>query len=333
MILKHAILHILDQDAHQLILSQNEMNLDQVNLHDYLEKQILKFNASDYQTGQLNGDDYLAQVLDDNNSSTFIEKTSQLAQKLFSIISDITAVPGSDLLISEYSEDEHDYFALFKLNFTPRFAHMVDYEDDILSNKLIVNQAILPNAGTVPDEGLIVDLMDGSVRLIEKHFQHNGQRIAYFAEQFAQLSPNPSVKNELQGLKQAVKHVADKFDMPLHETLANTQEIIYENVSDQGIVSPEKIGEVLFDQNFSAKEVYQEALESRAINHDIKIDNPLKYQKKYATQKFVLDSGIQISIPIEAYQDKNQVELINNPDGKITLMIKGIDDIKNKFNA
>ncbi|MCM0583176.1 nucleoid-associated protein [Weissella diestrammenae] len=333
MIIKHTILHILEKDAKNLLLSQNEMDINRPNLHDYLEKQIQKFNNGDFKTGQLMGNDYLAQVLDDSNNMNFGDKSARLAEKLFAVIESLPEVPGGDLLVIEFTDDDDDYFALFKVNFAPRFSHIVDYDDDVMVNQLVLNQAVLPGAGTTPDEGIIVNLMDGSYRLIEKSYRHEGQRIQYFSERFLEIEPAASVKKELQGIKQAVKHVADKFDVPMHEALATTQETIFENVSEFGTISTEKIANAVFGDNISAKEMYDDALSSREINHEIEVANPLKYQKKYATQKFKLDSGIEVFIPVEAYQNKDVIEFINQPDGTMTLMIKGIDDINSKFNG
>ncbi|MFL1695398.1 nucleoid-associated protein [Weissella kandleri] len=333
MILKHAILHILDQAAGQLFLSQNELDINQNQVHEYLEKLITKFNQGDFKPGQLNGDDYLAQQLDDNQQGDFVTISQGLTEKLFDVIKELSAVPGGDVLILEYTEENDDFFALFKINPAPRFVHMVDYQDECVQNQLVLNQAVLPSGSSAPDEGIIVNLMDGRYRLIEKTYRQEGQRLAYFAERFAALEPEVSIKNELQTVKQAVKQVADKFDVPLHEALATTQAMIFEDASEDGIISVDRIGEQVFDDNLSAQTMYREKLEESAINHQIELEDPLKYQKKYAAQKFILDSGIEVSIPMAAYQDKNQVELINNPDGKITLMIKGIDEIKNKFKA
>jgi len=333
MIFKHTILHILDTDAKNILVSQSEMDANKAGLHEYLEKQVQKFNNGDFKMGTLLGTDYLAQILDDETGMSFVEKTARLAEKLFAVVSVIPEVPGGDMLALEFSEGDDDFFALFKVNFAPRFSHLVDYQDDVMVNQLILNQAVLPGAGSTPDEGIIVNLMDGSYRLIEKAYRNEGQRIQYFSERFMELQPETSVKKDLQGIKQAVKHIADKFDVPMHEALATTQETIFESVSEFGKISTDEIATAVFGDNINAKNLYNEALETRAINHEIEIANPLKYQKRYSVQKFKLDSGIEVSIPIEAYQNKELVEFINNPDGKITLMIKGIDDINSKFNG
>jgi hypothetical protein len=58
-----------------------------------------------------------------------------------------------------------------------------------------------------------------------------------------------------------------------------------------------------------------------------------KYERKYSKQKFKLDNGIEITIPSEIYENKEMVEFINNPDGSVSVLIKNIESILNKFNA
>ncbi|WP_373719568.1 nucleoid-associated protein [Weissella soli] len=333
MIIKHAILHILDKDQGQLIASQAEMDINQSGIHEYFEKIIEKFNQGDFKTGQLQGDDYLAAVLDDGNGLTFAEKTTRLAEKLYDVIQAQTEIPAGDMLTLEFAEGQADFFAMFKVNFAPRYSHMVDYQADAMVNQLVLNQAILPGAGTTPEEGIIVNLMTGAYRLIEKQYRVDGHRTNYFSERFLEMVPLTSVKGNLQGVKQAVKHIANKFDIPEFEALATTQATIFQSVSEFSKIDTDEIAEAVFKDNVTAKEAYHESLQNRAINHEIKVDNSERYQKKYSVQKFKLASGIEISIPMAAYQDRDQVEFVNHPDGKLTLMIKNIDGIDSKFNA
>ena len=74
-------------------------------------------------------------------------------------------------------------------------------------------------------------------------------------------------------------------------------------------------------------------LTEKSLPTEVSVVNSEKYEKKYRTQKFKLDSGIEISIPVHVYQDLSKVEFVNNADGTITLMIKDIASILNKFNV
>lgn len=175
--------------------------------------------------------------------------------------------------------------------------------------------------------------MSGTYKLLEKSYLIDGHRINYFSEKFLQLSPENSTKDNIKVIKQAVKSVASKFDLPEHEVLANTQNTIFDNVQDDGEISTAAIAESVFNGNTSAQEAYHEIINNKHLNEDIVVPNIEKIEKKYRLQRFKLDSGIEISIPMDIYQDKNKVEFINKPDGTMSLVIKDIASIINKFSS
>ena len=55
-----------------------------------------------------------------------------------------------------------------------------------------------------------------------------------------------------------------------------------------------------------------------------------KTTKKFEKQYLKTDTGIEINIPMEQYQDINQVEFITNPDGTISVLIKNINKISTR---
>ena len=52
--------------------------------------------------------------------------------------------------------------------------------------------------------------------------------------------------------------------------------------------------------------------------------------KKFEKQYLKTDTGIEINIPMEQYQDIDQVEFITNADGTISVLIKNINKIMTK---
>lgn len=169
MIIKHVILHVLDKNSGNLIASQDELDLNQPSLHEYIEKLIEKFKNSDYKTGQLTDNDDISSKISDSNNQSFATKATVLAEELFDIIAPSETIPAGDLLVIEFSEGVDDFFSILKLNFTPRYTHAVEYQDEKLVNNLVLNQAVLPAATQKVDEGIIINLMSGIYMLIEKN--------------------------------------------------------------------------------------------------------------------------------------------------------------------
>ena len=48
-------------------------------------------------------------------------------------------------------------------------------------------------------------------------------------------------------------------------------------------------------------------------------------------QKFKFENGIELSIPLDLFNDPEVVEIKNNPDGTLSVEIKNIEKIKNMF--
>ena len=62
---------------------------------------------------------------------------------------------------------------------------------------------------------------------------------------------------------------------------------------------------------------------------EIKVQNE-RTTRKFEKQFLTTDSGIEINIPMEEYNNKQHVEFITNPDGTISVLIKNINRITSK---
>ncbi|GMA69785.1 hypothetical protein GCM10025879_10310 [Leuconostoc litchii] len=82
--------------------------------------------------------------------------------------------------------------------------------------------------------------------------------MSYFSENFLEIKPEISAKENIQTIKRTVKTIAEKYDEPEHEVLAITQDVIYNSLAETGSISTDVIAEKVFGDNVSAKQEYQE---------------------------------------------------------------------------
>ncbi|MBZ6010249.1 nucleoid-associated protein [Leuconostoc gelidum] len=330
MIIQHAILHILDTNTGNLIASQGEMPVTDIGVHDYIEKLVNKIYAGDVKTGTITGNDYLQTILAEKN---FPKMTTELAMKLFEVVTGSDNIQAGDLLSFQATTDDGPIFGMIKLNFSPRYAHAVAYVSEKMVNNLVLNQAVLPAATQTVDEAILINMTTSKYHLIEKKHLIDGHQVAYFSEKFLDIIPDVSIKENLQTIKRTIKNVAEKYDdLPEHEALATTQAAIYEAL-EAGSIDTEVIAEKVFNDNEPAKSLYREQISKKIVDKEIPVENTKKYEKKYRVQKFKLDSGIEISIPMAIYQDKTKVEFVNQSNGTTSLIIKDIETVLNKFTV
>jgi len=141
------------------------------------------------------------------------------------------------------------------------------------------------------------------------------------------------VKQVIKEIKKTVTHVAKKYDEENYLALATTQQAIFTQLEESDEIDAGIIFDTVFKDKPLAKEAAYQAIATEKIPEKIPVTNVPKYEKKYSKQKFKLDNGIEITIPSDIYENKEMVEFINNPDGSISVLIKNIDSIMNRFNA
>ncbi|MGX7031100.1 nucleoid-associated protein [Vagococcus zengguangii] len=328
--IENAILHMLDFENSSTVLSQGELAVNEPVIQQYLDKLVSKFLDGDLKTGELPGDNEIVQSVR-NTEQSFIEMSQTLANAYFDGLKTAEEVSNGDLLVvAGLGNDEEPFMGMFKLNYKPAYTHFVDYVDDQMVNNIIMNKAILPSMSQRVDEGIVIALETLNYQSIEKKYKLDGRKVNYLSDCLFEVQSKPSAIDNIKIVKKAVKSVADKYNVETYESLANVQQAIYESIEEDGVISNERIAEAVFENNHQAKQEYKEYIEKTNFYEDVPTNVP-KLEKKFSKQKLKLANGIELFVPIEIYQDKEVIEFINNPDGTISVMIKNVEEIMNKF--
>jgi len=89
----------------------------------------------------------------------------------------------------------------------------------------------------------------------------------------------------------------------------------------------EEIGDKIFGNHPAMKQEFDETLERYDMQFDkFKVANESTV-KKLEKQIIVTDRGIEIKIPMEEYNTKTNVEVIEEPGGRKTIVIKNIENL------
>lgn len=325
-----AILHIIDKDSGQLICSQAELDLREFHVSQYMETVLKRLDKGEYKHGILSEDNEIVPFIKEVETD-FIKATQDIAQSMFDVLAISEDAPSGDVLFLDMQDlEENHSLVVIKFNYKPQFTHHVTYVDDVMQNNIILNRTVFPSVTQKIDECFIVNLNDLATRVIEKRYMFEGEKRFYFTERLLQLDPLPTVSEKLKIVKKAVKQVAKRYNEEEYVSMSQAQQAIFESIESDGIIDTQKVADVVFKDNISAKEEYQEIIEKTKFTEDIP-ENIVKYEKRYSKQKFKLANGIELSIPSDVFNDPNMVEFINNPDGTVSVMIKNIEEIISKF--
>lgn len=330
-IIRNAIMHILDSSIGMPVLSDHLLELGP-DLNDFLRGHIYKIASSDDLKECVFDEDtsYIYQLIRNFSEENFEIVSKDVATHLYQIMNANIDIKPADLLVVTYQYASTIYLALLKMNYKECYVHLAQ-SDGISGNNndIIKHNAALPASSSKLSEAVLINLSDYSVQIVEKKYDVNGKKTNYLSELFLQCHAKMSSKTKFNLVKRAVDEINKKYyenDIDKH---MEAKSVIHSEYSEQGLIQPETIGEKLFGEMPEIKEEFSEKLEKYNLaTKEVRPQNE-STTKKFQKQFLTTDTGIEINIPMEEYNN-NHVEFITNPDGTISVLIKNINHITSK---
>lgn len=320
-ILKHAIMHILDTDAAELVLSDEEMELTP-DVFEFLKVHIAKVTDSDECRRRCVFDNAspMMPLISGANEENFVATSKEMATQLYDIMKD-SAIPAGDIIILVFSCEGIDYLGMLKLNYKSSMTHQKTDKGIVLGSA----KGLLPGSSTRLSEAFFVNLENGEIQMAEKAFEVMGTKTNYLSTLFLQCHTRPSEKKKLNAVDKAVESVAKKHygdDAPREQM--EIRRVMCDELSKPEGLKVEEIPFKLFPDSPVMQEEVKEKLEQVDLSTAVIAPQTPATVKKYKSQRLTTDTGIEIKIPMEAYEDHSQFELIFNPDGSRSILIKNI---------
>lgn len=325
--LLNTIMHTLDTESGNLVLSQREIQIEDKNIYDYIVKLISKFEKSEYFEKSLEE----VPLLFDYNKNDFKNITFKIAKKFFDSIQKFNSIPGGDLLFFKGKSDERkNFFGFFKLNYFCKYLHNLRYKDNLLENDIVLNKKILPSTNNSIEEGII--LYQGELLKIKSKKYQVGNGTWEMAKNVLGVESIPKNTSEtIKTIKKAVTETSNTFHQKKLGTDINFKNAIFDSLKMDGTIDNDYIADEVFMGNEIAKTEFKSNLNSKNVKEVIKVPNVQLFDKKYSKQKLKLDNGITILIPTELIKDKKFVEFRTNSDGTTSVILKNATWIKNNL--
>lgn len=332
--IKKAILHILDSFQEAPVLSAKELEIDH-EVSEFLEKHIAKvWNDEALKKATFEADDNL--VFNKCNElnqkeAMFAEISSILANRLFSIMKQNPDIPSGDLIFALFEVASDTYLGMFKLNYRNSFTHFVSTTGEGNSNQLIKQKNTLPGESQKVDEGVIVNLVNFDIKLLEKQYEIGEKKEYYLAKYFLKGKSELSYKQKLKVLDKAVSKVSKEHLIEDFKTKAKLKSSLSETLEETNEIRIDKVADKVFGENNALKREYiEEVKKAGLVENTLNVPETSNPGKKFSTQKLKTDSGIEINFPSHYYDNQDFLEFINNPDGTMSILIKNVNKVMNK---
>jgi len=332
--IKKMIVHILDNNLQLPIMSEEEHPLEE-DVHEFMKKHIIKILRSDdlknaIFINDINGIKQLCEKLA-IESDNFKNISVRIASMLFNLMVKHIDIPSSDLVFSLINVDYINYLSIIKFNYTDSFIHNVYSTGSTHINSIIKQKTTLPSESHKIDEAIIINLDNLDIKLIEKKYEINGEKSFYISTMLLGCSSDLSNFEKVKIFNRATKQFKDDF---LDGDMLKSNEIkkaIIKSIREKEVIDVNEVAETAFYSNPDLKTAFIEKIEKSGIKDKSIIISEKINEKKYTKQKIETDTGIEINLPYQYYDNKDKIEFINNKDGTISILIKNVGKISDKF--
>lgn len=332
--IKKIIVHILDSMVGMPVLSDTLIDFGS-EFAEFIKEHIYKIASGDdcKQCEFYKGQSEIGAILEEYNDDSFIDISKEFAVKLYQIMNANIEIPSADLVVVRFKAGEDEYLGVLKMNFKESYTHRTQNSENGNSNEIIKHKSILPTESQRLQEAAIINLKTLTVRVIEKKYEINGKKENYFSFLYLKCSAHMSHKSKLSIVTKAVESIQkENYDeTEQYEQHMKAKQIIHNELQENGGFVVEEIAEKIFDEKPQLKIDFQDKLEKYNLVKEEIMPQSDATVRKYERQCIVTDTGIEIKIPMEQYENSENVEFITNPDGKISVYIKNIGHITAKF--
>lgn len=325
-----AVLHILDSMMGVPVLSDAELDTGS-DFCDFLKSHMFRLlSGDDLKSCEFNKEESeVFQALQDYSEENFLPISQMLAQMLFEIMNSNIAIAQGDFILVEYRVDQTPYLAMLKMNYKISYTHTTESEAFGNVNGITRHRAILPSESQRLSEACFINLEDYSIQLIEKKYEVNGEKTAYFSKLFLKCGGTLSAKSKIAIVAKAVEQVQKKYcdEGEQFEALMETKNIIHEELAEEGTLNIPRVIDKIFKEKEEFKQEVKEKLDKYHITEEEVTPKSEATVRKFEKQCLTTDTGIELKIPMEQYQNPDNVQFITNEDGTISVLLKNIGHI------
>jgi hypothetical protein len=324
------IIHILDNTLSRPILS-TEIMPSSYDTNEFFANHILKVLNDDSIKDCVFTEDYnmfLSYLKEfQNDDDRFVDFSVNAANSLYAIMLSNVDIPACDLSVVKFYYKGTKYVALLKMNYQSAYIHHTDFEDNVNINSIMQYKTTLPSLSQRLSEAVIINMSSLEVKVLEKKYEIEGAKVNYLSTLFLKCSTKLSSKEQYNIVKKATDKIAKKFYNEDIEKKMDVKQSLYKNIEDDGHVNLDKFANDVFENNVEFKETFKESLIKNGLEEPV-----IKLEEKTITRSFVkqkikTDSGIEINIPMEIYNDSSMLEIITDDSGKLSIVIKNINKL------
>ncbi len=331
-VIHKAVLHILDFNAGLTVYSDAELELDD-SIQTFLIKHIEKsWGSQGAKPGKFYEDSVFAQHLKayKDGSLDFIAFSKEIGKTLEQAFTHAEEMASADVIVADVRIDDVPEIVIFKSNCHMGYTHQVTQtEEGGVRNEIINQYSIMPNLSQKMEEFAFVNPETEAISVSAKKYTIDGNSIYVFPEILLEAQLAPSQKEAMKSLQKTAEKVAKAYGQDEVAAAAAAKNYVAEKMETEDELDLKQAGEEIFKGNAAMQADFQDAVEDAGFTEPVHMDREATL-KKVCKHKLKTDTGIELTIPTDYFDNTEYVEFNTNADGTLSITLKHIANIINR---
>lgn len=330
-IIDKAILHILDFNSGMTVYSDEELTV-QDSIETFLLKHIEKsWGSQEAKPGTFYDDSSFQKLLEEyiSGEMSFVPFSKAITHVLEDAFTHAEEMASADVIVADVRIDDQRQIAVFKSNSHVGYTHQVNQTEKGIKNEIINHYSIMPNLTQKMEEFAFIDAGTKAVSVSSKKYTIDGNSIYVFPEILLECSLAPSPKEAIKNLSKTAAKVAEAYGQDKVSTEAAVKNYVAENMQESDELDLLEAGKELFPENAAMQADFDTAIKDAGFTEPVKMDQEAT-MKKVCKHKLKTDTGIELTIPTDYFDNTEYVEFNNNDDGTLSITLKHIANIVNR---
>jgi hypothetical protein len=334
-----AVLHILDKDASEPLLNEFELEINE-DLHTFLEKHISRALADDDARKACfrEGKNIVREVgqrmaLD---GDYFLEGSWEIARQMFRSMKTNNNISSTDLVICVYEGETGNSTAVLKMDYTTSFLHDIQKVEDKFRITIARNETSLPGInqkiqkcafirGGFSSSGYDLIVLDNQI-----HKNTDEPVAQFFLENFLDAELINDSKSYTQLFKKETENWIRSKVKEGEPFAENLREHVNSVIRQEEEIVIQDLSQKVFENKTYLQEDYVQSMRDKGLTGEkFSVDRDW-VDRKLARVRLKTETGIEINLGYEVYNDREKFEILSNPDGTRTIVIKCVGSLMEK---
>lgn len=329
LVLEAAVLHCMDYSHGMTNLSEETLNIDD----PFLEKFVLRYVKKTLhdirlRTGYFEEDSQFLPLVEDfaKENMNFLSFTKRAAECFDDFVKNI-ATHSYDLLFARFTNEEVPYVAMIVLENQEVYAHSSLLNEEGKMKNGILLETVLPSFTKKIDSFARIDLLSKEVKFVDDTKWNSGE-VNVLQDMVLGCTGEKSGGEVIQEVSTITEEIAVQFDENPTLLLPKVKQYIRKAGNEEKpLVLKEAAEEIFNDEKMVS--AFLAKSEEKQLPEVVEVPKKA-VERKMKNQRIRTDTGIELSFPVDYYENPDYIRFVNEPDGTISITIQHIGKIMPK---